>query len=87
MKKLLILVFVLTASIFAPVFADTMNYTIRQEGSEMVIVPNKPIIQKTIYKCLSTLVKSCLEERIKSVLFEISYLPFLKNKKGCKYYE
>ncbi len=50
MKKLLILVFVLTASIFAPVFADTMNYTIRQEGSEMVIVPNKPIIQKTVYK-------------------------------------
>ena len=53
MKKLLILTFVLIAGIFAPVFADTMNYTIRQVGNEMVIVPygsELPIMQKSIYK-------------------------------------
>lgn len=53
MKKLLILTFVLIAGIFAPVFADTMNYTIRQVDNEMVIVPygsELPIMQKSIYK-------------------------------------
>lgn len=53
MKKLLILIIALTAGIFAPVFADNMNYTIRQNGDEMVIVPfgsEMPIMQKSIYK-------------------------------------
>lgn len=53
MKKLLILTIAMIASIFAPVFADTMNYTIRQIDNEMVIVPygsQQPIMQKSIYK-------------------------------------
>ena len=53
MKKLLILTIAMIAGIFAPVFADTMNYTIRQIDNEMVIVPygsQQPIMQKSIYK-------------------------------------
>lgn len=53
MKKLLILIFALAASIFVPAFAETLNYTIRQNGSEMVIVPygsSQPVMQKSIYK-------------------------------------
>lgn len=53
MKKLLILIIAITAGVFVPVLADTTNYTIRQVGSEMVIVPygsEQPIMQKSIYK-------------------------------------
>lgn len=53
MKNLLILIVALTTGIFAPVFAETLNYTIRHNGSEMVIVPygySQPVIQKSIYK-------------------------------------
>ncbi len=53
MKKLLLLVIALATGVLAPVFADTTNYTIKQIGSEMVIVPygsQQPIMQKSIYK-------------------------------------
>ncbi len=55
MKKLLILTFMLIAGIFVPAYADTMNYIIKQNGSEMVIIPQgsmcpQPVMQKSIYK-------------------------------------
>lgn len=53
MKKQLILIIMLFSGIFAPVYADVMNYTIKQNGSEMVIVPvgsEQPVIQRSIYK-------------------------------------
>ena len=86
MKKLLILTFVLIAGIFAPVFADTMNYTIRQVDNEMVIVPygsELPIMQKSIYnievyptKMPFYSGKNYRAERTKSVLLKVPYTYF-----------
>lgn len=49
MKKLLIFAIIMfAAGILMPVYADTMNYKIKQEGASMIIVPSQPLIQKPI---------------------------------------
>jgi len=57
MKKISILIITLIAGIFLPVSAETLNYRIIQNGSEMIIVPSPSEasiqIQRPIYKIYS----------------------------------